>query len=702
MTDKKYPFILILIAFFTHISWFNFNTILTYGDWSYWSHTSVLEAYYSWGTWISNAGFGSPNIQIPFYLFISLWSFFARLGLSYDQATKLTFFIPIAFLIFFSPYILIKKITGRNSIAFFSSLFYATTTYGISNQLPFQFVYALTPLLFYLFIIAFEKNNYKYWILFTLVFWVSICYEIRMTYIVGFILLIYFLFFYLKSLKKYFLKILFSLTILIMLNLFWFLPTIFGGLVAAISQVTGRGLFGENLLDLVHSITLFNWLWTGGRPDASFNQQPVIWFFWFLPLIAFLPFLFIKKFSFQERKFLVFFATISLLGIFLTKQSDFPFSGAYKLLYKYFPGFSLFRESSKFFLVSSFGYLGLIGLSLLALARNNKKKFYLIACLIVFAIFALNSKPLITGEISGLFVPRNKPMDYQILEKYVEKDKSFDRTLWLPTVSRWGVFDNLHPRINIMDMIGNSWKRYLTIDNNTSEGKVIVGLFRNYSTENLFAMSAIKYVVVPLEDKANDDYIFVYYSENRNYYINALDKISYLHKINIGMKDVVIYENENYKQHIYITDNQESANKNQEYKTVNFKFVSPTEYKVALKNISKSVYLNFSESYNSQWKLRVGQFNWLDVLIKKNYFISNKYHLQNDAGLNSYYINPTEVCKVQSCKVNKDGSYDMNMTLYFTPQSYMYLGLIISGGTLVLVLGYLGFVFGRYIYGKKR
>ena len=38
---------------------------------------------------------------------------------------------------------------------------------------------------------------------------------------------------------------------------------------------------------------------------------------------------------------------------------------------------------------------------------------------------------------------------------------------------------------------------------------------------------------------------------------------------------------------------------------------------------------------------------------------------------------------------NPDGSIDIRMTLYFRPQSYFYLGLIISGLTLSGCIGYL-------------
>jgi len=46
-------------------------------------------------------------------------------------------------------------------------------------------------------------------------------------------------------------------------------------------------------------------------------------------------------------------------------------------------------------------------------------------------------------------------------------------------------------------------------------------------------------------------------------------------------------------------------------------------------------------------------------------------------------------------KENPDGSIDIELTLYFKPQSYFYLGIIISGTTLTLCLGYLGYAFYR-------
>jgi len=211
----------------------------------------------------------------------------------------------------------------------------------------------------------------------------------------------------------------------------------------------------------------------------------------------------------------------------------------------------------------------------------------------------------------------------------------------------------------------------------------------------LFDSSLIKYVIVPLQDKANDDDFFVYYGNDRNFYIRELDQIPWLKKIDIGTKELVVYENEGYRPHIYTTGERETIYKEVPYKVVDFRFINPTEYKISLKNISTLTYINFSEAFHQDWRVRVGEFDWFKVLTEKNYFIPNKYHYKNDAQLNSFLIDPNVICRDYECKKNPDGSYDLNLTLFFSPQSYFYLGLTISGLTLFGCLSYLVVYFVR-------
>lgn len=73
----------------------------------------------------------------------------------------------------------------------------------------------------------------------------------------------------------------------------------------------------------------------------------------------------------------------------------------------------------------------------------------------------------------------------------------------------------------------------------------------------------------------------------------------------------------------------------------------------------------------------------------------------SDASLNTFFIDPQN-CSVYSCKKNTDGSYDISLTLYFAPQAYTMLGLVISvaSGLLVLLLVVILFL-KKGKHGKK-
>ena len=558
--NNKYIFLLLVIALASHLQWFNPFSILNSSDWSYWPNEAVNQLYYSYGAWVNFFDFGSANIQLPFNFFNSIWSVFTNLGLSYDFATKVTFLIPIALLGFIAPYILAKKLTKNELISFILALFYGTTTYFLILQtahMPIAFVYALTPLLFYFFVRALERNKLANWLIFILIYLISICYEIRITYIVTFLLLFYFLFFHISDIKKYWKNIIVGILLFASLNIFWLLPTILGGFSSDISSVANRGLFGNFLFDINHSFALFYNPWTGGLANNQFIEQPIIWYFWLAPLIAFSS-LFFKR-NVKYKKEISFFLAISLIGIFLTKQADFPLSGTYLWLYNNFPGFNLFREASKFYLITAIGYTALLGYVLLVLKENKNKIWnkyvFSVLSLIIITTSLWNIKPLVTGEIGTMFVQKHIPSDYVTLKDFILKQPEYFRTMWVPRDSRWGIYTNSYPKVSDINTIQSSWLDLSQASSSAQVQEQIVNILQQPFSKTLFDISSIKYVIIPIQDKANDDDFFVYYGGDkdpniRQWYIDQLDKVSWLKKIDIGTKDLVVYENANYKESI--------------------------------------------------------------------------------------------------------------------------------------------------------
>ena len=219
----------------------------------------------------------------------------------------------------------------------------------------------------------------------------------------------------------------------------------------------------------------------------------------------------------------------------------------------------------------------------------------------------MNAKPLMFNKIGDLSTPRHIPRDYIVFKDFILNQSDYLRTLWLPTNSRWSIYTNNHPNVSVVNVIGSNWRTFTKKDGEgIAEQKRIAQIFNKQISDRLLDSSSIKYVAVPVQDKANDDDFFVFYGNDRNFYIRELNKISWLKKIDIGTKELVVYENEGYRSHIYTTTQKETIYKEVPYKKVAFQFKNPTEYKIKLKNIKQPFFLNFSEAFHSDWKLRVG------------------------------------------------------------------------------------------------
>jgi len=82
---------------------------------------------------------------------------------------------------------------------------------------------------------------------------------------------------------------------------------------------------------------------------------------------------------------------------------------------------------------------------------------------------------------------------------------------------------------------------------------------------------------------------------------------------------------------------------------------------------------------------------WLAGKINRNVLqIPDENHLTVNGYANSWIIDPDEICKNEGfCRKNGDGSYDMELIVEFWPQRLFYIGLGISGLTLLFCIVYL-------------
>lgn len=548
-----YILLLIFIAVITHLEWFSPFSLLFSWDWKCWSSEAIKNLFpFGQGTYINFFDFGFQNIQIYFNSFLVLWGIIGN----YIIASKLTIMIPIAFLSILSPYFLIKHLVGSKKIAFISALFFSFSTvllYLELSHLLIAFVFSLSPLILLFFIKLLEKFNVKNLITFAWMYTFGICYEIRIMYILSFVLLIYFIIFFKRNFfLKNKLKYIILFFVVFFLNMFWFLPAFFSDKMA-IEKVAARDLFGEQFSNLLNSFTNYNVFWSGSEV-TGFLIQPIPFYVWIIPVFILSLFLIKERIKKIDRKFIVFFGVLLLLGIFLTKQSSEPFPKVYQWLYDNFPGFNLFRVASKFFLLVLISYLGLFAYSLKYLVIENKKinKYFKNLILIFFSLlFLWNAKPLITGEVGHLFVKKIEPLEYKILNNFMSEQKDFFRTIWFPGASKWGYFNIDKPRISSVSIMEGEYKNfYSNVRREKYYANFIFKPFEQNYGNCLANISGIKYFIVPMRDEQNN--VYKYYGSNYKNYADRIQHICFLEEVLLdGLGDIKLYENKNYKPHIF-------------------------------------------------------------------------------------------------------------------------------------------------------
>jgi hypothetical protein len=540
--EKHAVWLLVVIAIVTHIQWFNPTSTLMFGDWRNRDQSAMHDILnLSRSTWLTQEHMGTQNVQLYSFVPTFIWGIVG----DYDFGVKLSLLWPIAFLSLLAPYFLAKKITDRWDVAFIASLLYGFNSYILilsTQHLPIAFVIALAPFVLLSFMRLHERPGPGSALLFALLFTLGCLQELRIMMLVAIILTIY------TVLNPRLFKspwLYASGLLIILLNVFWILPTVLGGAGESIDSIANRGVFGNALFTLSNAIALFAWRWTGDLPVVAFIPQPILLYFWILPILGLLALCVIKKLNINQQKLALFFALVLLVGLLFGKQAAAPFPQLYEWFYSHVPGFNLFREASKFFLFICVGYLGLSSIGLQYLLEHKRKWLAVIATIVALVPIGFLTWPLITSSIGTLHTNRTLPADYATFRKQILTDPSSFRTLWLPRTTSWGVFNDLHPRIDAAETAETAWKNLIPIDNDTAISPTLE-MIKGPLGQKIIDDSAVRYIAVPIRDTVNDDDFYHDYGDDRQYYIDALTALPWLQRVNFGNNEIALFENKTY------------------------------------------------------------------------------------------------------------------------------------------------------------
>ncbi len=642
---------------------------------------------------------------------MSLWWLFD----SYNIAVRFTVLFPILLLQIFWTTLFLKEIFKEKKIdysIFIWVLYFIFNTYFLYTSLSHLYILfgiSLFPLLLYLYIKLLKSNSNRNLILFCLVYTISCIYELRITIISTFLLLLFSLVYLkeFKSILKNYKLIGLLFWIILLLNLFWLVLIFWWSFSSESEEFLTRWVFWNNMTNLYYSILAYKPYWDIWGNSSDFHLQPVpICVFFYLIII-------IINFIIRRDKLTILSLFLVIFWAFLLKQDNTPFVWSYKFLYNNFPLFNIFREWSKFSIISVLWYT----LWFTIYIRNIwvfKNEFLKKGCYIFcVAIILYPALPMFTQNVKYTYKPKIMHEDYIKLNKTIVDDNDYYKTLSVPLASKLTLYSFKNPSINF---ISNDLRSILWVTKSSWEGTftwMTQEFFEKKEFHNLLDIAWIKYILLPFEDKINKDSAFPFYWE-RTEYINILEKnLGFLKHEKIWRID--IFTNNDYFSPVFLSSN---IVKNLSFTDNTFKnlkiedFFNNVWYKFTVKNLNFDQYINLSQKTDNGWKLYLKYNNVLDnynkkpllnkvetlsflnswIISKDNIvsYVNNNYSLELK---NLWYPKNLDNWKIdyKYYVQNPDWSINVELTLYYSPQSKLFLWLIISFTTFLLLVSYLAY-----------
>lgn len=627
----------------------------------------------------------------------------------------------------------VRELIGKEYlISFAAALIYVfspiTVVSHISHFLTPVWLIALVPIIFYYYISFIRRG--KAVDIFKAVLWsvfLSIAY-FAIVWVTGVFLpilcgMIFTFTFIENSLKKRLKKTVIFISFIISSQLFWLVPFVMSfvyrgetdlggkivskGLIDSFSPTvlaTATGNIIYPLLTLYHRQIAFDYEW-------QLKNVFITYFDHVLPLslvfviILFLGIVKYKQVLTGDKEKMFFFFFISFISALYFFTVNIGFLKDIFLLFNYIPGFAIFRNfTDKFSLGYIFIYSSLLSLCFYII-KKSFFKFYtplLIATIIVVAINFMPVKQIVN---SPLWTTKNIYKTVNLPQEYLSFAKKVKSTV-LPTANIIVFPQNIVSYAIITEdngknaYIGTSPFKFLTgindLSGNTSYPSVIAeGIRESIEKRNyknllvLLKQINVGYVMVTnnIPNEVKNSYLF------DNKYLKFQDK-----KLIASIAERQLIRSKSGSYILYKLKNSPKVIGSME--DINYEKINPIKYKIEIKNLKTPQKLFFYETYHPGWKIYPSEKHYENTilsnvtdflyLIKKPIFDNSHYALAPYG--NEWIINPNTIKNSLSesfYKQNKDGSIDVTLTLYFLPQSYLYLGTAMTLIGLLIGIIYL-------------
>ena len=346
-----------------------------------------------------------------------------------------------------------KRLKGSITSSFLAGFFYMLSPWIfdriVAGDIYRMIGYALLPFIFYFFthIMVTTKRNtlIAYSILLGLLMSIVSIITTLMLLIPLFIYVIEGVLLYRKQLMKATLAMSIIVFVIVLLNLYWILPTfVFKPPKITISEYPLEDLVTRSryshLLNVIRLMGLcISWYMKLVKNTLFYSLWCILSFM--IPIMSFMALL--RK---RKNEYTTFASILALVSLFLGKGVNPPLGEIYMFLYMNIPYFAIFREVNKWVMLTSFSYALLLCESLNLV--NNSLKYYLsvrgkrhyvykrllslvnITMVIVLCIY---SWPFLTGNFGQTLRPVKFPEYYEYVVKWLSSQKGDFKVLWLPS-----------------------------------------------------------------------------------------------------------------------------------------------------------------------------------------------------------------------------------------------------------------------------
>jgi hypothetical protein len=575
--QKRFGDIIVLVAltFLVYRNWFT-HGVIQYGDWNYFfneplldflSGLTLLDRYVGYSMRVS-ASTGLAAWPIWF-----MNGFLANiLRTDFSLTERVFFFYPLPFLAVFSMYYLSYVIFHGRISCFFSSLVYALNCYMMfwaeGGGATIAFAGALIPLVLAFFVKSLERWSLKNCVATGFILAILASYELRIAYITFGITVSYLIFdllikitrvrkkfgTILGQLPKSFGVLAITLCIFVVLHAFWILPAfMFSGVAVPSGNNQPFWVPTLSINSIMDSLVLYHRWTLYINPERT--MLPVLFA---VPILAFFPILY------RRKPIVIYLSLLFLVCNFFATGTKAPFGGElYLWLFLNFPGFSAFREPTKFLFGATLACALLFGVAT-EIIVNKLAQFHMfgridkkrknwkvpkvsyskilqgIALFLITLLLLSTSWATLVCRPYGTFNTHQIPNEYFQIRDWLKPQPDYFRTLWFPYHPDYFMNDQWHPAI--YPYLGFPAFGYYFLFQEFFQNRT------NYLGK-IYGLASVKYIIISPESTWK-----VHGFHSVDPYENILDHQSGLEKFRL-FNNITIYENKFVIPRFYATQN---------------------------------------------------------------------------------------------------------------------------------------------------